>query len=396
MGTLTVRNCTVWDVHYWRQGGNSKAVVSPGEEGTYDWGTTYTLGVKRENVSPEGKHYRHGVNQSGTYYIVWNSAKEELDTLSETDASVYPRSPNNKYLAKWFVDHSKWMADLDASLTLDKFSIPGTHDSGTEKIAEGYAHTQNFNIATQLEDGIRFLDIRVSPQNNSGDPLKIKHGDYSCKISFADVLNSCSRFLTVNTNETIIMLVDSSSGSNKGIEAGFRAYLEQDQYKDLFLLEGKIPTLETARGKIVLFRRFEIEGSEVLGVNLSKGWKSNETFSLTTPDGDQFEIEDEYKEHDTHKKVKIVHDCLNLASETPDHSTMYLTYNSIATNGFHTPYQYAWGGNGVDPAMNKSLDYLHTNSKKRRLGVVLMDFYNNKGSDNENVVSIIESNFDFV
>ncbi|NOQ64196.1 MAG: phosphatidylinositol-specific phospholipase C domain-containing protein [Methyloprofundus sp.] len=285
------------------------------------------------------------------------------------------------------------MSGLNGTFTLDKFSIPGTHDSGTEKIADGYAHTQNFGIATQLEDGIRFLDIRVSTQNNSGDPLKVMHGIYSCKISFGDVLNSCTTFLTANTRETIIMLMDSASDSSGDIEAGFKTYLAQDQYKDLFYLEGNIPPLDTIRGKIILFRRFEIEGSGVMGVNLSEGWKKNETFSLTTPDGVKLEIEDQYKQHDTNKKVKLVQDCLNVAIDTPDDGIMYMTYNSLATNGFHTPYQYAWGGNGVKPAMNVSLEaYLAGKTGERRYGVIMLDFYNDHGRDNGNVESIIGSN----
>ena len=53
-------------------------------------------------------------------------------------------------------------------------SIPGTHDSGTSSLFgvtdKGAAHCQNFNIIQQLNDGIRFLDIRI------GLDLRLNHG----------------------------------------------------------------------------------------------------------------------------------------------------------------------------------------------------------------------------
>jgi 1-phosphatidylinositol phosphodiesterase len=392
MGTLRVRNCTIWDVHYWRKLGPSKAVVKPGGEGTYDWNATYTLGVKRENVTPDGKAYRDAVNQNGIYYIVWDSDDSKLKIITEAEASVYPRSPDNKYLSNWLRNHPDWMSKLNGSHTLDKFSIPGTHDSGTKNTGAGVAHTQNFNIATQLEDGIRFLDIRLDGVTKFDDKLVVKHGCILCFLDFEEVLESCSSFLKKNSRETIIMLVDSSGCLFNDIEERFKTYLEKDKFKNLFNLEGGIPTLDIARGKIVLFRRFEIKGSGVMGVDLSKDWEKDKTFSLTTPQGDKFEIEDEYKQHNTPEKVIAVEDNLNKAIANPDDGVMYMTYNSISAGG-HTPYQYAWGGTGIDPAMNPSLQiYLDGKTGDRRFGLVILDFYNDKGSQNGITEAVIMSN----
>ena len=395
MGTLTVKNCTIWDVHYWRRGGKSKAVVKPGKEGTYDWGTTYTLGVKREKLSPEGKHYRKAVNNKGTYYIVWNSSKEELDILSENSASVYPNSNDNKYLSIFFKTYNNWMSTLDGTLTLDKFSIPGTHDSGTKKVGKGMAHTQNFDIDRQLEDGIRFLDIRLDGVVGFKDKLVVYHGFIFCFLSFEEVLNSCKSFLDKNSEETIIMLVDTSGFIYRDIEKRFKKYLEKDKFKNLFYLKGDIPSLDKIRGKIILFRRFHIEGSSIMGVDLSKGWKDNETFSLTTPKKNKFEIEDKYNDHNTNKKVKYVEANLNNAISNPNDGIMYITYNSISA-GSHTPYQYACGGKGIDPAMNPSLQtYLKSKTGYKRFGIIMLDFYNDKGADYDLIEAIIKSNDGF-
>ena len=53
-----------------------------------------------------------------------------------------------------------------------------------------------------------------------------------------------------------------------------------------------------------------------MGIDLQEGWKDNDTFSLDVKreDGvviEKFDISDEYKEHDTNKKVKVVQDHLS-------------------------------------------------------------------------------------
>jgi 1-phosphatidylinositol phosphodiesterase len=406
MAKLTLRNCTIWDVHFWREGGNSKAVVRPGKESDYKWSTTYKLKVERDSVTPKGKHSRNAVNQAGTYYVVWNNSKQELDILSEAEASKYKWSKDNKYLSNWFTTYPNWMSELNDDLTIDQLSIPGTHDSGTKKTGPGPAHTQNFDIETQLQDGIRFLDIRVgnnlvintplvpTPMINKEDPFKIVHGIVDCGITFKDILNTCSDFLKHNPRETIIMLMDDYNVSPTMAEEGFKRYLNMEQYQNLFYLGTKLPPLGQLRGKVVLLRRFEIESSAELGVNLSKNWPDDDTLSLTTPDGVKFRIEDNYKQWDTHKKVKTVEKCLIDAVTTPDDEVIHITYNSLSWGiGRHTPYQYTWGGSGVDPIMNTTLqDHLTKLSGSHRLGLVILDFYNNKGSDGDIVAAIIHSN----
>lgn len=392
MGTLRLRNCTIWDVHYWRQTKGGDAIAKPGEEGTIDFGATYTLGVKRVNVSPDGKHYRSAVNQNGIYYAVWNAAKQELDILSESEANLYPWSADNKYLTKWITKLPDWMSALDGKYSLNRYSIPGTHDSGTQHTGAGAAHTQNFGISDQLADGIRFLDIRLDGVTEFDKDLVVKHGCILCFLSFGDVLNSCKAFLKDHSGETIIMLINTSGCLYSNIESRFKHYLEQDAYKNLFYLGETMPNLDSVRGKIVLIRRFKIDDSSTLGIDVSNGWKDNETFPLTTPQGVQFQIEDQYKDHDTHVKLAVVKSAIDGSIANASDNIMHITFNSISQGG-HTPYQYAWGGSGVDPIMNPSLEtYLKGKGANQRFGVVMLDFYNNKGSQNGIVETLVKAN----
>ena len=109
-----------------------------------------------------------------------------------------------------------------------------------------------------------------------------------------------------------------------------------------------------------------------------------------------FRIEDEYQQHDTHKKMATVHSSLNRAMETPNDNAVHITYNSISLGG-HAPYQYAWGGGfgKVDPKMNPGLtEFLAEQQKGKRFGIVVLDFYNNEEGhiDNRNAELIINAN----
>lgn len=289
-----------------------------------------------------------------------------------------------------------WMSSLSDDTTLDKISIPGTHDSGTQKTGAGPAHTQNFGISDQLNNGIRFLDIRVTykKSNPQDDPLQIYHGIINCEISFGDVLNDCVNFLNTNTRETIIMLVNSASGKDTNIQQYFDVYLLQARYQNLFYLQPVPTNLGAMRKKVVLFRRYLGTG----GVDLSQpgAWQDNKTFPLTTPQGVKFYIEDQYSQHDTHKKWDAVESNLNSAMSHPTDGTIFITFNSISF-GAHTPYQYAWGGGigRVNPKMNPALQsYLEKNQGEKRFGIIPLDFFNNESGNinNTNTELIISSN----
>lgn len=63
-------------------------------------------------------------------------------------------------------------------------------------------------------------------------------------------------------------------------------------------------------------------------------------------------------------------------------AVLYVSLNSIAFGvDHHTPYQYAWGGLGVDVIMNSWLKQYTQYSGKKRLGIIPLDFYNNGGGN---------------
>ena len=160
----------------------------------------------------------------------------------------------------------KWMKGLDGSRPVFKYNIVGTHDSVTQYVQFSYiTKCQNMSIYEQLCIGIRMLDIRVK---NEGERLKMVHAfakvfntpnHFGKQMDLADVLDHCYRFLKENPSETILFQFknDSGSGYEKSFDNLFYTYIKGNT--DKWFLENRVPTLDEARGKIILIRRCPME-----------------------------------------------------------------------------------------------------------------------------------------
>lgn len=155
-----------------------------------------------------------------------------------------------------------WMGALADSVKISQLSIPGTHNScARENSAWGFAQCQTEYLSWQLNNGIRYLDIRCrNTQSIPTAPFRprtrwyfaIVHGVTDQRRSFEEVLTACFTFLANNPTETIIMRVqqEGSSDSDRYKEI-FRNYLNP-VLRSKFYLGTTIPSLGQVRGKIVL------------------------------------------------------------------------------------------------------------------------------------------------
>lgn len=94
---------------------------------------------------------------------------------------------------------ANWMgAVVDQSTKLTGLTIPGTHDSGTCGLDRAsVSRCQEKTISEQLDHGIRFLDIRLVPEErNSVQDCQLYHGTTPLGIWFSDVLAVCKTFLS--------------------------------------------------------------------------------------------------------------------------------------------------------------------------------------------------------
>ncbi|PEA88271.1 phosphatidylinositol-specific phospholipase C domain-containing protein [Bacillus thuringiensis] len=184
------------------------------------------------------------------------------------DSTRYTHNPN-------------WMEGIKDTAKLSELSIPGTHDSmayKTEVPATDHVYTQSMSLETQLDSGIRFLDMRCRYIDGS---FAMHHGPYYLDAMFGDVLNIVTKFLGENPSETILMRVkqEHSEVSDQVFNETLQEYM--DRYPTFFWdsKNGSIknPILGGMRGKIVILRN--VNGSDV-GLNYPHNFNIQDEYKL--------------------------------------------------------------------------------------------------------------------
>lgn len=261
-----------------------------------------------------------------------------------------------------FAAGNNWMSSLNGALPISQLSIPGTHDAGAryEPLA-GTAKCQTLTITGQLEAGVRFLDIRCRHQN---DVFNIYHGAVDQKATYASVLAEISAFLTKNPRETVIISVkeeESSSGTTRSFEATFDSYVAQNPGK--WLLGPEVPTLDAARGKVVLFRRFRAAATPK-GIDASI-FPDNTTFGI----GGTLRVQDNYVVPDNDLKWTAILAMLNEARDAGP-GTLHVNFAS----GYHRGTLGIPSITTVSDNINPRLTGFFTHNPRGRFGIILMDF----------------------
>lgn len=182
------------------------------------------------------------------------------------------------------------MSTLPGHIALHRLVLPGSHDTCAYTVDDSLARTQDAPLAAQLAHGVRALDIRCRHER---DVFHINHGGIALGLMFDDVVQACARFLTHHPGETIVMSVKDECGSRactRSFAQTFASYVAR--HADVrWLLAQRTPTLDEARGAIVLLRRFAGPGE--LGIDLT-AWPENATFAIDEA-AVPFAIQDEFR-----------------------------------------------------------------------------------------------------
>lgn len=155
----------------------------------------------------------------------------------------------------------RWMGELPEDIALTRLSIPGTHNSPTCYVALPSVRCQAVDIAEQLANGVRFLDIRVSVDRDKDD-LVLVHSVFPISLTgskyFADMLGPIYDFLDKNPSEAVIMSVK-REGTGRGSDGDLGRHLHSRYIPakpERWWTESRLPKLGDVRGKIVLMSRF--------------------------------------------------------------------------------------------------------------------------------------------
>ena len=279
-----------------------------------------------------------------------------------------------------------WMSMIGDDRPLSLINIPGTHDSGTRFIFPSYIfQDQNTSIARQLQNGYRYLDVRVA-LNKAGDDLLIVHNFGTCRaggavwsgaLTYDSLVSDALAFLDAHPRETVIFCVKPEHADDD--MNAVRALIEQkvSEAPERWFTENRIPTLGEVRGRIVLCRRYE--GS--MGLNFK--WKEQgdpavlenpiavagmDTFTLAVQDRFHYSVTDKWA------AVQYT-----LRNTTATENTFCLNFLSTAQGTIPHPRKFAREMNDLFLA-----EELVPGS---RYGVVLFDF-----ADAELARAVIDTN----
>ncbi|KAB8291270.1 hypothetical protein EYC80_009956 [Monilinia laxa] len=164
---------------------------------------------------------------------------------------------------------SSWMSNLQDETPLAALSIPGTHNSPTHYAALPSVRCQAVSVKEQLNNGIRFLDIRVQPQdpnNLAAEGLILVHSAFPVSLTgnkyFRTLVNHLNKFLDENPTETVIISLK-REGVGKATDQQLSQILNHHYTQDStrWFTGNRIPALGEVRGKIVVIRRFGLHDS---------------------------------------------------------------------------------------------------------------------------------------
>ena len=246
-----------------------------------------------------------------------------------------------------YSDTANWMQYLSDDLYLSELTIPGTHDSCTENIALGFVmRCQDTSISEQLENGYRYLDLRVAvDEGEDGDSIKLVHNFANCHtegnlfsgyLHLQDVTADLYKFLQTHPKETVIVNIKIEDDDHS--VSDIQKLLEDEiiPNKDYWYYDEDIPTLGEARGRIVLATRFKDEaGTGHTGLNMIWEDQDNRTvadipYELYVNDSYRYWIQDRYN-YDVKDKYDAVVD--GLENCEADENTFFLNFVSTSGDG---------------------------------------------------------------
>ncbi|CAO2650520.1 Nn.00g018120.m01.CDS01 [Neocucurbitaria sp. VM-36] len=262
--------------------------------------TTFRLTLE----TAEGERYRIDANPSYS-----QKSSQSLTALSPNPSASYTALfhpskpvPHLTLHANHLPNYARWMAKLPDTLPLSALSIPGTHNSHTYYRALPSVRCQVVNVKTQLDNGIRFLDIRVQPvhaTDTTKKDLYLVHGAFPISLTgpkyLEPILQTCYDFLSSNPTETILISLK-REGIGSSTDDHLARILEEHYitpHASFWHTGTQLPYLGSVRGKLVLIRRYTTttpssSASSAATSNPPPGldataWPSNPTHALFPP-----------------------------------------------------------------------------------------------------------------
>jgi len=270
----------------------------------------------------------------------------------------FPTKPRGITIQKY----SSWMSRLPDHVLLSRLSLPGTHDSCAlhDGLSFGFAKCQTWQLADQLQAGIRFIDIRC---RHVSDKFLIYHGVIDQRMTFEVVRDVCRDFLKQHPSECIVMSVKEESTAKDNSRSFAETFADSTgDDGELWYVSEKTPELGSVRNRIVLIDRVGTLG----GLKWS-----------------DMELQDRFNAP-VELKAELIHSHLEKASKAGESQWFINFCSGTVPSSLMTPKQYALQTNEV------ALEFLRQSTLHApvRLGTIVMDF-----PGEELIEQIVETNF---
>ncbi|KAL8712332.1 MAG: hypothetical protein Q9220_003483 [cf. Caloplaca sp. 1 TL-2023] len=286
-------------------------------------------------------------NQGETLHLIFETEGEQhrletpTSTANSTKLKPLCENPRFEYTAVHLLESShialfssanlsSWMRSFQDDTPLSALSIPGTHNSPTCHRALPSVRCQATSPPEQLDNGVRFFDIRVQPEaplDPTKDGLILVHAVFPISLTgnkyLRDLLKEVYAFLDRNPTETVIVSIK-REGTGNATDAQLSRILKDHYANDLsrWFTAPRVPYLGEVRGKIVLIRRFSLEeglrqewGGHGWGID-AENWADN-TPNAMCPSGDVC-VQDFYEVLETvniEKKIQYSQEHLQRAAQ---------------------------------------------------------------------------------
>jgi hypothetical protein len=185
-----------------------------------------------------------------------------------------------------FASNTDWMSQIPNDRILNQIIIPGTHDSGSfgitknslfslskdnplpiwvelisnifphsivRAISAGWSKTQPNSITQQLNDGIRYLDLRVCLYQSH---FYLCHAQLSLRLNKA--LKQIHSFAKNNPSEIILVDINHVNGITNSIQENnlvilIQHYLGADAIPNTYHVTDSIGTLRASKHNVIIF-----------------------------------------------------------------------------------------------------------------------------------------------
>ena len=268
-----------------------------------------------------------------------------------------------------------WMKNVKDSKKICDMNIPGTHDSGT-RYTQGFitgivASCQSDSISSQLNSGIRYLDLRMDADGViHHDFIKCYKSVFTTKkneLKFKDVLDDVEKFLEKNPSEFVMLQVKQEGSSKDSFKNSIGDILKNRAryHKNSSSVDLSKITLENVRGKFLVFTR---SGGSLDGGALSySGWKDDTSYAVAKIGNSDCLLQDRYNAKSKGEKIECIEKFYNEIWNQNLDNKFAISFNSCV--GCYIPRI-------MSMQINSSFEkFLNENSNKK-FGIVLMDFPN--------------------